>query len=149
VAKQDHPWKYDHDRVGYNYRLPSLNAALGCAQLEQMPSFLARKRALAARYQDAFADVAGATVFEEPGFGRSNYWLNTLLLDEGTADRRDAVLERTNDAGFGTRPAWTLMPKLPMYADCPRMDLSVAEELERRIINLPSSASLAPTPAHS
>jgi len=149
VAKKDHPWKYDHDRVGYNYRLPNLNAALGCAQLEQMPSFLERKRTLAARYRDAFAEVSGVTVFEEPDFARSNYWLNTLLLDDELADRRDAVLERTNEEGFGTRPAWTLMPELPMYADCPRMDLSVAEDLERRIVNVPSSATLAPLPAHS
>ena len=149
VAKQDHPWAYVHDEVGYNYRMPNLNAALGCAQLEQMPSFLERKRALAARYHDAFADVEGVTVVEEPGFARSNYWLNALLLDEQVADERDALLERANDAGVGARPAWTLMPKLPMYEDCPRMDLSVAESLEQRIVNVPSSASLAPAPAHS
>ena len=149
VAKQEHPWKYLHDEVGYNYRMPNLNAALGCAQLEQMASFLERKRALAARYRDAFADVGGVTVFEEPRFARSNYWLNALLLDDAVVDQRDALLERANDAGVGARPAWTLMPKLPMYEDCPRMDLSVAERLERRIVNIPSSASLAPAPAHS
>ena len=149
VAKQEHPWKYLHDEVGYNYRMPNLNAALGCAQLEQMASFLERKRALAARYRDAFADVGGVTVVEEPRFARSNYWLNALLLDDAVVDQRDALLERANDAGVGARPAWTLMPKLPMYEDCPRMDLSVAERLERRIVNIPSSASLAPAPAHS
>jgi perosamine synthetase len=149
VAKQDHPWAYDHDEVGYNYRMPNLNAALGCAQLEQMPSFLERKRALAARYRDAFADVGGVTVVEEPRFARSNYWLNALLLDEAVAEERDALLERAHDAGVGARPAWTLMPKLPMYEDCPRMDLSVAESLERRIVNVPSSPSLVSAPAHS
>jgi perosamine synthetase len=107
-----------------------------------MPSFLERKRALAARYRDAFADVGGVTVVEEPRFARSNYWLNALLLDEAVAKERDALLERAHDAGIGARPAWTLMPKLPMYEDCPRMDLSVAEYLQRRLVNVPSTPSL-------
>jgi len=142
VAKRDHPWEYVHDRTGYNYRMPNLNAALGCAQLEQMPSFLDQKRVLAERYRDAFAGVDGVTFFTEPGFARSNYWLNVLLLDPEVAGRRDAVLERAHDAGLGTRPTWTLLHRLPMYEGCPRMDLSVAEDLERRLINLPSTPSL-------
>jgi len=142
VAKKDHPWEYVHDRTGYNYRMPNVNAALGCAQLEQMPSFLERKRALAEKYRSAFAGVDGVTFFEEPDDTRSNYWLNVLLLDEDIADHRDAVLAQTNDAGFGTRPTWTLMNVLPMYEDCPRMDLSTAEDLERRLINIPSTPTL-------
>lgn len=142
VAKQDHPWEYIHDKTGYNYRMPNLNAALGCAQLEQMPSFLRRKRALAARYRDAFETVEGVRFFQECDFARSNYWLNVLLLASGDASTRDAVLERVNDAGISARPAWRLMTQLPMYQDCPRMDLSVAENLRRRIINIPSSPHL-------
>jgi len=143
VAKQDHPWAYHHDRTGYNYRMPNLNAALGCAQLEQLPSFLKRKRALAERYQDAFAGVGGVTFFTEPGFARSNYWLNVLLLKAEDESQRDAVLEHTREAGFETRPTWRLLNALPMYEDCPQMDLSVAKSLERRLINLPSTPHLA------
>jgi perosamine synthetase len=143
VAKKDHPWEYVHDRVGYNYRMPNLNAALGCAQLEQLPTFLERKRQLATRYRSAFADVEGVSFFEEPRDARSNYWLNVLLLDEEQQELRDAVLEATNDAGFGTRPTWQLLSSLLMYEGCPRMDLSTARSLERRLINIPSTPSLA------
>jgi len=136
-------WEFVHDQVGYNYRLPNLNAALGLAQLEQLPALLKRKRELAARYIKGFAEFRGARAFEAPEFAESNYWLNTLLLDADRAAERDAVLKTLNDHGVGARPAWRLMHRLPMYGDCPRMDLGVAEDLERRIINLPSSAHLA------
>ena len=142
VAKEDHEWEYFHDQTGYNYRMPNLNAALGCAQLEQMPSFLERKRTLAERYRDAFEDVDGVTFFTERENTRSNYWLNVLLLDENVADRRDAVLGATNEADIMTRPTWQLLSSLPMYEDCPRMDLSTAESLERRLINIPSTPTL-------
>ncbi len=142
VAKEDHEWEYFHDQTGYNYRMPNLNAALGCAQLEQMPSFLKRKRALAERYRDAFEDVEGVTLFTERENTRSNYWLNVLLLDENVADRRDAVLAATNEADIMTRPTWQLLSSLPMYEDCPRMDLTMAESLERRLINIPSTPTL-------
>jgi perosamine synthetase len=142
TARQSHRWSFFHDQVGYNYRLPNLNAALGCAQLEQLAGFIESKRALARKYAEAFRDVAGAEIFVEPEFARSNYWLNALLLDEEYADQRDAVLEQTNQHGFMTRPAWALMHTLPMYQQCPRMDLTVAESLERRLINLPSSPGL-------
>jgi perosamine synthetase len=142
TAKVPHRWEFNHDMVGYNYRLPNINAALGCAQLEELPGFLERKRSLAERYQAAFAGMAGAMFFTEPDFGRSNYWLNTLMLDEAVSGRRDEILSMTNDAGIMTRPAWTLMHRLPMFAACPRMELPVAESLERRLINIPSSAGL-------
>jgi perosamine synthetase len=142
TAKRDHAWEYFHDHTGYNYRMPNLNAALGCAQLERLPSFLERKRELAHRYRDAFASVKGVSFVEEPKDATSNYWLNVLLLDSGQADRRDAVLKATNDAGLMTRPAWTLMHRLPMYRDCPRMDLSTAEDLEQRLLNIPSTPTL-------
>ena len=143
TAKVPHRWEYFHDEVGYNYRLPNLNAALGCAQLEQLPSFIESKRRLYDRYARAFADFPGAALFAEPEHCRSNYWLQTLLLDERTAAERDAVLARTNDAGYMTRPAWTLLSRLPMYTRAPSAPLPVAESLAGRIINLPSSAGIA------
>ena len=141
-AKVPHRWEFNHDMIGYNYRMPNINAALGCAQLEQLPGFIKNKRHLANRYQEAFQDIAGISFFTEPDFARSNYWLNVLILDHENAGERDNILDLTNNAGIMTRPLWTLMHKLPMYKDCPRMDLSVAESLAQRIINIPSSAFL-------
>jgi perosamine synthetase len=143
TAKQPHRWAFDHDMVGYNYRMPNINAALGCAQLEQLPGFLESKRALALRYVETFRDVRGVRVFTEPLECRSNYWLNVLLLDPAQESRREAVLEATNAAGITTRPAWTLMHRLPMFASAPRMDLCTAESIERRLINLPSGVGTA------
>ncbi len=116
-----------HDEIGFNYRLPNLNAALGCAQLEQLDGFLAKKRLLAAAYDRAFADVPGVRFAREPDGTTSNYWLNAILLDEAQAGQRDELLGALNGAGFGARPAWTLMHQLPMFASCPRGDLGVAE----------------------
>jgi perosamine synthetase len=142
TAKVPHRWEFNHDMVGYNYRMPNINAALGCAQLEQLPGFLTSKRNLAERYCRAFSGVSGIRFFSEPAGSRSNYWLNTLLLDEDCADQRDALLEATNNRGIMTRPAWTLMHRLAMFAGCQKMDLSVAQSLERRLINIPSSSVL-------
>lgn len=135
-------WNFVHDEVGYNYRLPNLNAALGCAQMQRLPQALAAKRALAERYRAAFADFPALRFVAEPAGTRSNYWLCALLLDEADMDLRDALLTATNDAGMMTRPAWTLMHRLPMFRDCPRMPLPVAESLEARLLNLPSSPQL-------
>ena len=142
TARVPHPWSFIHDELGYNYRLPNLNAALGCAQLECLPDFLERKRRLAACYLEAFKGVAAVSIMREPSDCRSNYWLNALLLDRPNADTRDSVLAALNDAGIMARPCWTLMHRLPMYAECPCMDLSEAEGLEARIVNLPSSPFL-------
>lgn len=141
-AKLSHKWAFNHDMAGYNYRMPNINAALGCAQLEQLPDFLRKKRTLAAKYQEAFAEVEGVKIFEEASYACSNYWLNVLLMNEEYSGERDNLLELTNGQGIMTRPAWTLMHRLPMYVNCPCMDLSGAESLERRIINLPSSVFL-------
>jgi len=144
TARVPHCWSFIHDRVGYNYRLPNINAALGCAQLEKLPDFINNKRELAAKYREAFAGIDGIRFFSEPGFARSNYWLNALLLDQGLADQRDALLDMTNSEGIMTRPVWTLMHQLDIYRGCPRMEsLAAAENLERRLINIPSSANLA------
>jgi perosamine synthetase len=143
TAKRPHRWNYEHDAVGYNYRMPNLNAALGCAQLERIADLLSAKRALFARYESAFSAVDGARLLAEPAACTSNYWLQTLMLDESCADQRDEVLAATNDAGFMTRPVWTLMNRMDHFAACPSMDTVTARSLEQRVINLPSSSFLA------
>ena len=143
TAKQPHRWEYVHDEVGYNFRMPNLNAALGCAQLEQMSEFLASKRRLFSRYKEAFAGIGGVRLMEEPVGCESNYWLQTLIMSGGIVGQRDKILEVTNEAGFMTRPAWRLMHQLKPYKACPRAPLPTAESLVKRIINVPSSAGLA------
>jgi perosamine synthetase len=142
TARRPHKWEYFHDMLGYNFRMPNLNAALGCAQLENLPDFLESKRILTMQYIEALRNVPGLKIVKEPSFAHSNYWLNALVLDEDVSSLRDAILEATNGSGIMTRPVWTLMHHLPMYKNCPRMDLSVAESLEKRIVNIPSSAVL-------
>ena len=141
-AKLPHPWSFNHDMVAYNYRMPNINAALGCAQLEQLPEFIEKKRGMAKRYQEVFAEVEGVKIFEEASYACSNYWLNVLLLSEEYYEERDNLLGLSNRQGIMTRPAWSLIHRLSMYKNCPRMDLSGAESLERRLINLPSSVFL-------
>ncbi len=142
TARVPHPWRYMHDELGFNYRMPNINAALGCAQLERLDSFVERKRDLFSRYRKAFAAVNGVRVFAEPDYARSNYWLNALLLEPGRPGLRDELLEFTHKNGILTRPSWVLLHRLPMYTQAPRMDLSAAESLENRLISLPSSAFL-------
>lgn len=136
TAKQPHPYEYVHDEVGYNYRLPNLNAALGCAQLEQLEAFIAIKRTLAARYADHFSGSDFQFVTEPDGC-RSNYWLNAVICD--SREQRDTLLKATNEKGVMTRPIWALMNHLPIYAHCRKGDLTQAEWLEARVVNLPSS----------
>lgn len=136
TAKKPHPYEYVHDEVGYNYRLPNLNAALGCAQLEQLDTFIGAKRALAERYAEQLQDT-DLQFLKEPAECRSNYWLNAVICHSG--EQRDALLKTTNDQGVMTRPIWALMNRLPIYAHCRKGDLSNAEWLEARVVNLPSS----------
>lgn len=142
TAKLSHRWEFVHDEVGYNYRMPNINAALGCAQLEQLGDFLMSKRSLFERYRKAFSPVPGVHMVGEPANCHSNYWLQTLLLDESMSEQRDNVLAATNDVGLMTRPAWTLMHCLAPFRECPSMGLPVAESLARRMINIPSSSFL-------
>ena len=142
TSRTHHRWAISHDEIGFNYRMPNLNAALGCAQLEALPEFVVRKRRLAKRYEKAFEGLKEATFVSEPIGARSNYWLNAILLSKDIAHTRNDVLECLNDAGVMARPCWTLMHRLPMYQNCPRAPLPVAEDIERRLINLPSSAGL-------
>jgi perosamine synthetase len=128
-----------HDAVGFNFRLPNINAALGCAQLEQLDGFVARKREIAALYENLFAG-APLRFVREPDGARSNYWLNTVILPEPAAQPR--VLKALNDRGFGSRPLWAPGHRQPMYLECPRAELSVTDRLWRTAVSLPSSASL-------
>lgn len=142
TAKLPHRWDYAHDEVGYNYRLPNLNAALGCAQLEQLPEFISSKRALFECYQEAFLEITEVDIVHEPKGCQSNYWLQTLRLSDSVVEERDSVLEATNEAGFMTRPVWKLLHKLEPYKYFPHSPLPVAESLQQRLINLPSSPGL-------
>jgi len=144
TAKLPHAWEYRHDEVGFNYRMPNLNAALGCAQLEKLPVMLASKRALFDKYHASFSQVRGVELVKEPDQCQSNYWLQALLLDVAYANQLDQILKMTNDAGLMTRPVWILLHELAPFKDCPRMDLSGAQGLAQRLINIPSSAGLVP-----
>lgn len=142
TAKMAHAWEFRHDEVGYNYRMPNINAALGCAQLEQLKKKLEAKRNLHNRYKKALLKVKGVKLFSEPENCRSNYWLQTLLLDVSKSENRDAILERTNSLGIMTRPAWVLMNELNQFKNFPSNDLNQSSSLANRIINIPSSPSL-------
>jgi perosamine synthetase len=135
-AKVPHRWEFNHDMVGYNYRLPNINAALGLAQLEMMNRFLKNKRELATMYANFFESLGVDFVFE-PKDAKSNFWLNTILLPD--KQERDNFLKYTNDKGIMTRPAWTLMHELPMYKNCTTFNVQTAIWLSERIVNLPSS----------
>tara|TARA_B100000212_G_scaffold342023_1_gene327214 strand:+ start:5370 stop:6557 length:1188 start_codon:yes stop_codon:yes gene_type:complete len=142
TAKLPHVWEFIHDEIGYNYRLPNINAALGCAQLEQLPSKLMTKRDLFEQYREAFAPIEGVQLFVEPAHCRSNFWLQTIMLNEDQTHEREAILQVTNEAGLMTRPVWRLMHKLTPFINCPKMNLDGAESLARRLINIPSNPSL-------
>jgi perosamine synthetase len=122
--------------------MPNINAALGCAQLEQLPSKLKAKRELFLRYQNAFKDLKGVKLFSEPMNCQSNYWLQTLLLDEFESKFRDNILSATNNSHIVTRPIWVSMNELEQFKYSPSMDLTNAKLLSQRIINIPSSPSL-------
>ena len=142
TAKLPHAWEFRHDEIGYNYRMPNINAALGCAQLEQLPSKLKAKRELFLRYQNAFKDVKGVKLFSEPLNCQSNYWLQTLLLDEIESKYRDSLLSVANNSGIMVRPIWVAMNELEPFKDSPSMELTNAKLLSQRIVNIPSSPSL-------
>lgn len=136
-AKMPHPWEYRHDHIAYNYRMPNLNAALACAQLEQLDRYIENKRELSDMYNSFFSHRSDIQLLREVSGASSNYWLNAILLEHKEA--RDAFLKETNDAGVMTRPIWTLMNKLEMFKECPKADLFNAEELDGRIVNITSS----------
>lgn len=136
-AKVAHRWNFEHDSIAYNYRLPNINAALACAQMELLETFIAAKRRLAQAYKEFFTTTSYKFISEQKNV-RSNYWLNAILLKDEV--ERDAFLTHTNDNGIMTRPCWMLMNKLVMFKDCPSADdLRNAEWIEGRLVNIPSS----------
>jgi len=136
TAKVPHPYEFYHDEPGFNYRMPNLNAALGCAQMEVLPKYLEQKRQLALRYQEFF-NCGDLQFVKEPDYGSSNYWLNAVICPDKTS--RDLLLKTTNEGGVMTRPIWQLMHRLPMFESALRGDLTVSEWLEGHLINVPSS----------
>jgi len=142
TAKCNHPWSYVHDEIGYNYRMPNINAALGCAQLEQLQKFILFKRSLAERYERVVTGTQGINLFREPVGCISNYRLQTLLLEDEYSGQQDVLLEKTNYLGIMTRPAWTPLHKLQIYEEAPKAPLNIVESLSRRIINIPSGVDL-------
>lgn len=141
-AKVPHAWNYEHDKLGFNYRMPNLNAALGCAQLENLTNFLLAKRSLAETYQHAFFNMEEMYVMKEPMYAKSNYWLNAIILTKANIGEFESLVNKLNEKQWSVRPLWMLHHRLPMYSCCPRMDLSASESFENRVINLPSSAFL-------
>ncbi len=137
TAKIPHPYEYVHDEIGYNYRLPNINAALLVAQLEQLDTFIDKKRVLAKIYDEFFSKENGIKFIKEPNNARSNYWLQAILLPNSVA--RDEFLEFTNTNGVMTRPIWKLMSELDMYKNCQKTSLDNAKYLEERVVNIPSS----------
>lgn len=139
TAKIPHRWEYVHDEIGYNYRLPNINAALLCAQMEKLDLFLENKRLLTSEY-GSFFDAASINLVREPMNARSNYWLQTLILND--KEEQESFLTYTNDHGVMTRPIWRLMNKLEMFKECQCTDLSNAKWLEERVVNIPSGVRL-------
>lgn len=141
-AKVPHRWEFVHDHIGYNYRMPNINAALGCAQLEQIDRFIESKRATAEAYIDFFKDEPNGIKFmKEPEGTKSNYWLNAVMLPDKEAQQ--AFLEYTNDNGVMTRPIWELMNRLAMFKDAQHDELKNTIYLADRIVNIPSSVRMS------
>lgn len=141
-AKVQHPWAFVHDAVGYNYRMPNLNAALACAQLEQLDFFVKNKRELAAEYQSFFREKQLDCICEIAG-AKANYWLNAILFNE--LEEREAFLGYANSNGVMSRPVWELMHRLPMFIDAEKADLATSEWVADRLVNIPSSVRLQET----
>ena len=139
-AKIPHQWEFRHDDVGYNYRLPNINAALGCAQMENLEQFVLNKRETASSYSAFFKEIEGIEFFTEPAGCRSNYWLNALIMKD--RETRNGFLQYTNKNGIMTRPIWELMNRLPMFRNCQTDGLKNTEWLADRVVNIPSSVNI-------
>jgi len=141
TAKLPHRWKYEHDEVGYNYRMPNINAALGCAQLEYIDNLIQRKRKLVHKYRQLVENFPGIELFMERNFSKSNYWLQTLIFDQEIYDIQE-VLEVLNNHNVMSRPVWEPLHLLGPFQHCPTSDLSVTEQIKSRLVNIPSSPYL-------
>jgi perosamine synthetase len=140
TAKMPHDYEYIHDAVAFNYRMPNINAALGCAQLSRLDDFLSAKRVLAKKYSEGFSSARSMQFVAEPHGATSNYWLNTIRLSKPDLSLRDELLVAARASGYMCRPAWNLLHTLPMYESSPRAKLPVAQNLWQSLINIPSSA---------
>jgi len=143
TAKLPHKWEFIHDEIGFNYRMPNINAALGCAQLEQLSMKIASKRKLHDLYNEAFSKLEQIKLFNEPEDTESNYWLQAILISKEFDYLRDGILSETNDSGYMTRPVWGLLNELVQFKNSPTMNLDGAIDLAKRVINIPSSPNLA------
>lgn len=139
-AKVPHRWEFVHDHIGYNYRMPNINAALGCAQLEHIEEYVENKRNTASRYAEFFKDIPDIDFFSEPENSRSNYWLNAIIFKDKQSQQD--FLAYSNDHGVMTRPAWEIMNRLPMFKNCQHDSLENTIWLVDRIVNIPSSVNL-------
>jgi len=141
-SRHSHKWEYKYSELGFNYRMPSINAQLGLAQIKKLKKFIRLKRNLYLKYKSAFSKISAIKLFREPINSRSNYWLQTILLNKPSTVIQKLILKDTNLLGFGTRPIWNLLNKNKHLKFCPSMNLDTAKNLEKRIINLPSGAKL-------
>jgi predicted outer membrane repeat protein len=142
TAKIPHKWEFIHDEIGYNYRMPNINAALGCAQLEQLPNKLEAKRKLFDAYNKVFKNNKFLQLMKEPTNCKSNYWLQTIKMNSASIVLRDKILDVTNSAGYMTRPPWVLLSELDQFNSSPKSDLTVSRELFSSLINIPSSDNI-------
>lgn len=140
TAKIPHQWDFVHDELGYNYRMPNINAALGLAQLESLPEYITRKRYVADEYKKHFSQYEDIQFISEPAYSKSNYWLNTLLMKN--EDQRNQFLHEMNQAGVMVRPAWRSMSELELFNSCASDDLSFMNVVAKRLVNIPSSVIL-------
>ena len=138
-AKLSHPWKFVHDKVGWNYRMPNINAALGCAQIEKINTILKYKRKITTKYQREFKSFKDINFINQPKGCKSNYWLNTIQIKNLKILNRDKILNKLNKNFFECRPAWKLLHKLKMFQKCPKSKLNNSIKLEGELITFPSS----------
>ena len=141
TAKRTHIFEYWHDELGYNYRMPALNAALGVAQMTRLEAMLVAKARLSKAYEVEFKSAASAKFFVSPNESSSNHWLNAISLRDGFCMGQNTVLQKLNEIGYGCRPVWNLLCDMPHFRNCPSMQLDAARDLQVRLINLPSSAN--------
>ena len=142
TSKVNHQFEFIHDQIGYNYRMPNLNAALGLSQLKKLNKNIKKRRSLFKKYFKEFKNNNFANIYEEPKFSKSNYWLQTLLLNENSKNYKNLILELLNKSGYSCRPAWSLIHKLKIYKNSPKMKLNITEDIYEKIINIPSSSFL-------
>lgn len=140
VSKVPHNWKLEYDAVGYNYRMPSINASLGLSQLKKLNLFLILKKKLFLKYKKEFKKYSEFNLLDQPKNCKSNFWLNTIILKTNSFYIRDNIIRKLNENGVQVRPCWSLLHKLNQFSSYPKMNLITAEKLEKKIINIPSSA---------